>query len=308
MLEIKEIKERLKVGEVYKYAELCLALDEDVKRNNSKKAQLKRWSCLFEWDNPTTQTYLITKIYDEEKEIEDKRKNNGGLRDGSGAKVKAKEEYDWLINAFVNQEFSRNEYNSRPMFCVAYFSNSKIGRYFGLHSDRFYDGKNDDYDLFGQVNHQLLDRRKRWIIDKIKEDDRFEYSHGILAYRSRDDWNDYDIKDEWEDRWLEYQREYLALNNMTIAKVMEYELWNEMEDYISSKFDGYERVSRVNKIEFDAKVMQEYDVRELYSWKAKFNAKVVDSVWKSLQKKGVDAEEFLMEYVVLDGVAWTENL
>ena len=209
------------------------------------------------------------------------------------------EEYDWLINAFIGQEFARNEYNSRANFCIIHFSSSKIGKYFGLYSDRFYDGKGDDYDLFEQVNGQLLDRRKRWIIDKIKKDERFEYSHGVLAYKSKDDWNDYDVKDEWEDRWLEYQREYLALNGMTIAKVMEYELWGEMEDYISSKFDGYERVSRVNKIKFDAKIMKEYDVRELYYWRTRFNAKVSDSVWKSLQKKGVDAEEFLMEYVVL---------
>ena len=54
--------------------------------------------------------------------------------------------------------------------------------------------------------------------------------------------------------------------------------------------------------------MKDYDVRELYSWKVKFNAKVADSVNKSLQKKGVDAEGFLMEYVVLDGMPWTENL
>lgn len=286
---------KIELGD-YSYGELCNLMDEKKADGNAKKAQLKRWRCLFEWDNPKPRVYRVTKVYEEQKILDN---NHGGHRDGAGRKKSLEEEYDWLINAFIGQEFARNEYNSRADFCTIHFSSSKIGKYFGLYSDRFYDGKGDDYDLFEQVNGQLLDRRKRWIIDKIKKDERFEYSHGVLAYKSKDDWNDYDIKDEWEDRWLEYQREYLALNGMTIAKVMEYELWGEMEDYISSKFDGYERVSRVNKVKFDAKIMREYDVRELYYWRTRFNAKVSDSVWKSLQKRGVDAEEFLMEYVVL---------
>lgn len=75
----------------YKYKDLCFILGEQPKRSNSKKSQLKEWSSIFSWENPTTHTFKITEIYDIPKEKLDGRKNNGGYRCGSGRKLKAQE-------------------------------------------------------------------------------------------------------------------------------------------------------------------------------------------------------------------------
>ena len=68
----------INIGEVYTYKRLCELFNESRTSSNSKKAQLKRWRCYFEWTNPTKQTYLITDIFDTPRELEDGRKNNGG--------------------------------------------------------------------------------------------------------------------------------------------------------------------------------------------------------------------------------------
>ena len=74
---------KLKLGKEYKYAELCELFGEEVKRNNSKKAQLKQWESWFSWEHPInpktkkpSKKFKITNIYSEQQEIEDKRKYN----------------------------------------------------------------------------------------------------------------------------------------------------------------------------------------------------------------------------------------
>jgi len=70
--------ELLKVGRVYKYKELCELFGEHTKTSDSKIAQLREWKRYFDWENPTTQKYIVTEIFDTIKEKEDWRKNNGG--------------------------------------------------------------------------------------------------------------------------------------------------------------------------------------------------------------------------------------
>ena len=71
---------KIEIEKVYKYQELCQILGETPKATNPKKAQLKRWSSLFEWEHPInpktgkpSKQFKITKIYDEPKEIKDGR-------------------------------------------------------------------------------------------------------------------------------------------------------------------------------------------------------------------------------------------
>lgn len=67
----------LKEGDVYKnYKELCNQLNESELKANSKNAQLKEWKRHFDWDK-SGQKYIITEIYHEPLEKEDKRINNG---------------------------------------------------------------------------------------------------------------------------------------------------------------------------------------------------------------------------------------
>lgn len=64
----------LEVGKIYKnYPDLCNALNESVKTNNSKKAQQKEWARFFEWER-IGHGYKITKIYDRPKPKEQGRK------------------------------------------------------------------------------------------------------------------------------------------------------------------------------------------------------------------------------------------
>lgn len=283
MIELEELRRIIKVGEIYKYVDLCYLLDEEPKRNDSKVAQLKRWKCLFEWENVTSQKFLITNIYDVPIEIEDGRKSNGGARNGAGAKKKLEYEFGYLLNGFLQQEWHRNDRNFRAKRNVAYFSNSKISRYFGLYADNFYDGKDDD--VFEDVVGKINGKRRTWILDRIKKVKDITFSDGIVAYKKKDDWNKFDYKDEWLDDWNKYQKEYLkskkyrGINDVILNKE-----WSEMEDYISSKFDGYERVKKVHKIEYETSLLQEFDLDEIEKCKAAFNDRVCKEVMEYFRK------------------------
>lgn len=299
MISLEEIKRRIKVGETYKYTVLCTILEEEQKKHNSRKAQLKDWACFFEWEKVTDQKMKIVNIYDDVLEREDKRKNNGGHREGAGRKKVFEEEFNWLINAFLHQEYSRNVYNGQKELKVAYFSNSKIAKYFGLYSDNLYAGKENDAEGFGKVNKKLIEKRNSWIIGKIKKDERFKYGHGILAYKDREDWNSFDVKDEWLDKWEEYKKEYEKLNETNTSKIIEEDKWEDMEDFISEKFEdyGYARVCKVNKVSYEVDALEEYEINEYAYWRMRVNGLAADAVIKSLDKKGYDAREFVDMYV-----------
>lgn len=288
---------KIELGD-YSYGELCNLMHEKKLDGNAKKAQLKRWKCLFEWHNPKPRIYRVTNVYEEQKSLNN---NHGGHREGAGRKKIFEEEYAWLINAFLHQEYSRNVYNGQKEFKVAYFSNSKIAKYFGLYSDNLYAGKENDVEGFSKVNKKLIEKRNSWIIGKIKKDDRFKYGHGILAYKDREDWNSFDVKDEWLDKWEEYKREYEKLNETNTSKIIEEDKWEDMEDFISGKFEGYgySRVCKVNKIIYEISALEEYEINEYAYWRMRVNSLAADAVIKSLDKKGYDAREFIDMYVRL---------
>lgn len=70
----------------YGYKEVCDILNEKRTSGKSRQYQLKRWKRFFSWENTTSRKYNIIEIYDAPKEKEDKRKNNGGARNGAGRK------------------------------------------------------------------------------------------------------------------------------------------------------------------------------------------------------------------------------
>lgn len=91
-----EIKNKISIGHVYTYKELCELLGYDPKiGTNSKKSQFNEWKMYFKWSNPTTQKFIIEEIYDAPKDKIDGRKNNGGVREGAGKKKEIREnEYE----------------------------------------------------------------------------------------------------------------------------------------------------------------------------------------------------------------------
>ena len=76
--DFKEIvKHTLAIGQIHKnYKAICQVLGQEVKKDNSKKSQLKTWKQYFNWETQG-QKWIITEIYDEVQEREDGRKENG---------------------------------------------------------------------------------------------------------------------------------------------------------------------------------------------------------------------------------------
>ena len=89
-----EIKNKILIGHIYTYKELCELLGYEHKiGTHSKKSQFNEWKMYFKWSNPTAQKFVIEEIYDRPREKTDGRKNNGGAREGAGKK-KERREYE----------------------------------------------------------------------------------------------------------------------------------------------------------------------------------------------------------------------
>lgn len=70
--------EKVEVGKIYTYKELCRIFEEPEKTSDSRTAQKKEWSRFFRWSNPTARKYQIEEIYEIPKEKQDRRRFNGG--------------------------------------------------------------------------------------------------------------------------------------------------------------------------------------------------------------------------------------
>ena len=114
----------------YKYKKLCEIMNEKVKKGKSKQLQLENWKRYFEWENPTSHIFRITKIYDVPKE---KQSHRGGAREGAGAKVKVQEEFNVLIQGFLQD--SNSVADDQEGKKVIYFTNDAMCKYFGIYRD-----------------------------------------------------------------------------------------------------------------------------------------------------------------------------
>lgn len=308
---------KLFVDSVYKYKELCFILEEDVKTGGAKVNQLKRWRGYFDWINPTKQTYKITEVYDSPIVVEDGRKNNGGFREGSGAKLKLQEEFDYLFNVFLHREYNRNVSNGHGDICSTHFFNGEIGRYFGLYGDRFYRAKQDFSDIvmrhlndnnrisqkisefssvWDDIAKKIIEKRNSWVYKKIERIDGIEFGYGIIAYKND---KDFEYHDEWLDRWNGYMKDYLRMRKMrTISDVVDMGLWDDMVSYISGFFEGYERVERTRLVKFNVDMLRDYDYDMKDVYRKTYNDKICDDVLRYFSKR-VDDEEYRMyEYIV----------
>lgn len=292
-------------GSTYKYKELCAAFNEDVKTGGAKVNQLKRWRHYFNWENPTKQTYKITEIYDNPITIEDGRKNNGGHRNGSGAKGKLQDEFDYLFNMFLHMKFNRNVYNGLANICDIHFSNNEISRYFGLYGKDFHSIKKDFSDdrnmisAWDDIYKKIIEKRNSWIYRKIEKIDSVEFGYGIIAYKD-DERKIFEYKDEWLDRWNRLMRMYLRENRLrNISDVVDKGLWENMISDISSFFDGYVTVERVRLVKFDVGMLVDFDIDMKDTYVKKFN----DTLCRELRKffkSRVDDEEYQMYDHIID--------
>lgn len=311
--------ELLTAGKIYKYKELCSLLNEDTKKGNAKKSQLKRWSRFFSWENPTTHTYKIIEIYSSPKDEQDGRKGNGGARINSGAKQKVKEEFDYLFNAFLHREFNRNSYNGQAELCVSYFSNSEIGRYFGMYNNMFYKAKEDFAEMmvsqkvskgmlttktnefiyvWKDINKKITEKRRSWIYNKIAKVDGVTLENGIIAYTDKKD-KEFEYKDEYLDKWESYMHDYIKNKKLkNESDVADNGLWMDMIAHISDRFDGYESVERTKKITFDVHLLHDYDWDRYDEFRRRFNNKLVDDIISYFEKR-VDKKDIVMyRYII----------
>ena len=312
-------KRLLVIGNIYKYKELCVLFNEQPKTSDSKKAQLKRWRRFFNWENPTTHTYKIIEIYDEPKEIEDGRKNNGGVRVGSGAKSKVQEEFDYLFNAFLHREFNRNFVHGQEEWCQSYFFNSEISKYFGMYGDEFYNAKKDFFEiLMGQgiskelfvtkvnefdrawsdINKKISEKRRSWIYNKISKIDGVTFQNGIIAYTDKKN-KKFEYKDEYLDKWNSYMKKYIDGNKLkTEADVAEMGLWDNAVEYISKNFKGFERVDRSKKITFDVHLLKDYEWDRYEEYRCRFNEKLVDELLRYFGERVLDDDMNIYKNII----------
>lgn len=73
---METIKDKIKIGETYKYKELCVLFNQKTKTGNSKLAQIKDWNRYFTWDNPTAQKYRIVSIKETPDAIVENKRNS----------------------------------------------------------------------------------------------------------------------------------------------------------------------------------------------------------------------------------------
>lgn len=293
---------KIRVGETYKYKELCEILKDEPKTGtNSRKAQFREWERYFKWSNPTKQKFLIEEIYDVPKDKIDGRKNNGGAREGAGKPPKLQEEFDYLFNYFLQCEYNKNKYfRNNPDWDTTYFCLNDLEEFFGL-SNNFYSAKNDvDINIAAYLNiAEIIDRRARsWLINKIKrkeENDENEiiFTEGIIAYRNKKDKNG-DYKDEYLQEWYEHQFEYFDKKGYRNAReVMYANKWNDMIEYISSFFKdyGYQLVKKYKKIKFNHEKLQKYDYDKCEKYIKKINDTITKELYDYFLKKEKEKHE-----------------
>ena len=104
--------EKLIVGKVYTYPQLCELFGEDRKSGNSKIAQLNEWECYFRWTKINAQQYRIEEVYDIPKERIDKRKKNSGKATGKFYEI------DDLLMEFLEEEEKKTVETTVPKLAV----------------------------------------------------------------------------------------------------------------------------------------------------------------------------------------------
>ena len=268
-------------GHKYRYKELCEIMGEKVKSGDSKIAQLKRWQAFFEWEKPSTQTYEVTEVFAIPKVNSN---NHGGAREGAGAKQKNQHMFEYLFNSFLMREWQRNSYNDQARWGHAYFTNRQIEEYFGFYNTIFYTATQDkevDEIVFAKVRNKIAEKRKSWIINKIKRLENVTLTEGIIAYKQDDT---FEYKDDFLEEWKMHQSEYLILKGLTLKKVIDDNKWNEMIRYISSYFSRYKKVIKCHKVIFEVKNCTSYDLDKCEEYRLNYNKQIAKEMYKYFMK------------------------
>lgn len=215
------VVERLTVGKQYTYAQMCEAFGEEKTEGGwQRRLQKERWARFIKWENPTKRTYAIVDIFDSPiPKPEDGRKNNGGKRDGAGAKIKCAGEYSVLLGSFLGLWESRSSYNGLPMESI-YFTSTEVGKYFGFMTDgvlNIEEGieewiarkclssgfrvKPEKIQMLKNAGMELrkkLSQKTRTLLNRMARIDGAVLEYGILAYKDVSERGLRELRDEYK--------------------------------------------------------------------------------------------------------------
>lgn len=273
----------------YKYKELCVAMGEPIKTGKSKQLQIANWKRFFQWIHPSKQIYRIIEIFDVPLEKSDGRKKNGGARVGAGAPTKAQKEFEYIFKCFLYWLYSRQKKHFNCTSREFYFTYTEASIYFGIHSKEFYNAYSDD-DIdkaaFIRIADKLREKMRSWILNKMKHTQGIVLTEGIIAYTNKQQ-SAFEYRDDYLESWKKYQATYLELHRFSsIKRVIEYNRWSEMIQYISQHYHGYEEVIKCYKIICSESIpLEEMCLEEYIAHKNSLNQKVVLELEQYFEKK-----------------------
>ena len=280
----------LQLNKEYKYKELCEVLDEPIKKGGAKQLQLENWKNYFKWINPTSHKFIIIEIYEVPKE---KVENRGGARDGAGKKPRLQDEFEHIFNRFLNDALRKREYyRDNKYWNEAYFNNDVISRFFGCYSNLYaaMDDECVNKNAFSKLSDKIREKVRYYIHDKIKRLDWVEkLEYGIIAYPDKTELYKYEFKDELLDQWNQYEQEFIKENKLGFEmNVIKQGRWQEMIEYISDKFDGYDIVKRYHKVIFEMEKIKECDNKTYKQCRHAYNKTVIEDVYGFILKKEIE--------------------
>ena len=283
----------LELNKEYKYNELCEILKEPFKKGGSRVYQKEDWKRYFDWTNPTTQIYLITKIYDVPKE---KTRTRGGKRKGAGNKPKVVDEFNYIFNCFLYDNIERKNlyYRRSKEVNEFHFSNDAISTYFGCCNNINYGIIDNSVikDSYQAIARKVREKRDSWIYNKIKKVEGITLTYGTLAFKTRKSIPVY--RDDLVEQYFEYRQEFITENKFgSIEGIIETKRWDEMIAYVTNKIgenndkNKYEIIKLCRKIIVDTDIVkiEKYDTEKREQYKKSLNDKIIKEIYKFFLEK-----------------------
>ncbi len=275
-------------GKIYSYKEFCREMGQEIKTGKARQLQLKDWERYFKWEKPTTQQYLIVKIYDSPKEKVDGRKNNGGIRVGAGAKEKLKKEFDILFSGFLL--IKANTLNGTS---VAYFSTYEIMREFGCfpEPDGTIENVEEAYqEYYFCVMDKIRAKAQTLIIEKMKQRDYVTYGKSVVV-RGGKNKGIGNIREDLCEPWINFQDQYCRENGYAnTSEVVRAGKWESMIRFITESLnqllgETYIETKLCHKVEFNAGRLEPYNPSRIKACRKEFNRVLVKETYDYFRNK-----------------------
>lgn len=299
----------LELNKEYTYKEICDVFGWIKQSSDSKKAQIKQIESCYEFYHPMNKktkkpkkSYIFTAKIKDMEEIK-----HGGAREGAGRKTNMQEEFDIILKCYLHKEFNKNTYFNYVLGYenIFYFSKSSMYKFFGANKDIY--GVKDDKNVNKQIYETIMDKYQSQVTtliwDKVKRNKDIGLSKGIITYKSNNK-NSAEVHDEELDTYNRYQSIYLEeCKFKSLRDVVKNGQWKEMQNWISDKFEKYDRVICTEKIIYKNDLDLEYDIEKVKEARQSINRFVCDNIISYSKERGKDMNAVLYivnKYIRLD--------